>query len=72
MKWKGTLKSSITNVKGMAIPAKKEFANLAPSHRAYRWRRLSNYWARDVGIARPCNHFHTSRAGYSGDRISMG
>jgi hypothetical protein len=56
----------------MAIPPKKEFASLAPSHRVFRRWRHADYWTGDVGLAGTGHYFHTPWSSHSGDRISMG
>ena len=56
----------------MAIPAKKEFADLAPSRRVFRRWALAHDWNRDVGYARSRNCFYTPWSGHLGDRIYMG
>ena len=62
----------INNVKGVAIPAKKKFADLAAGNRIFYWRGLPNHWRRDVGVAWTGSSSYTAWPGDFGDRISMG
>jgi hypothetical protein len=62
----------IPNVKVVAIPAKKKFADLAAGNRIFYWRGLPNHWHCDVGVAWTGSSSYTAWPGDFGDRISMG
>jgi hypothetical protein len=62
----------INNVKGVAIPAKKKFADLAAGNRIFYWRGLPNHWRRDVGVAWTGCSSYTAWLCHFGDRVSMG